>query len=143
MALVDASYKVIWVEANGACSDAQIFNNSKLKEKIEDGTLDIPQPENLLGDDRPMPYFLIGDEAFALRTTMMKPYSSYNMDHDQRVYNYRCSRARRVVENAFSVLASGQLLPMPPHHPPPAATHDREDCAGLHLPPQPHEDQLP
>ena len=108
MALVDPAYKFMWVEvgADGACSDAQIFNSSQLKQKILNGTLNIPQPEPLPGDNQPMPYFLIGDDAFALRQWMMKPYSRRNMDHDQRVYNYRCSRARRVVENAFGVLVN-------------------------------------
>jgi len=107
MALVDARYRFMWVEigANGACSDAQIFNSSHLKRCIEDGSIGFPPAENLPGDDQPMPFFLIGDDAFALRTTMMKPYSKRGMTHKERIFNYRCSRARRVVENAFGILA--------------------------------------
>jgi len=108
MALVDASYKFIWVEVggNGARSDEQIYNRCQLKTKLENGSLCLPEPDPLPGDDRPMPYFFIGDDAFALNKNMMKPYSRRHMDHDQRIYNYRCSRARRVVENAFGILAS-------------------------------------
>ena len=51
-----------------------------------------------------MPYFLIYDDAFALKTTMIRPYSCRSMDHDQRVYN--CSKTQRVVENVFGVLAN-------------------------------------
>ena len=49
LALVNADYKFLWVnvESSGSSSDAQIFNCSKLKRRIENGTLGIPPPEPL------------------------------------------------------------------------------------------------
>lgn len=107
MALVDGNYRFLWVNvgANGASSDAQIWNGSDLQELIEQKKMGIPEPEPLPGDNQPVPYFIVGDDAFALRTFMMKPFGSRDLTHPHKVFNYRLSRARRIVENAFGILA--------------------------------------
>ena len=47
LAFVDADYKFLWVNvgASGSSSDAQIFSCSKMKKRIENGTLGLPPPE--------------------------------------------------------------------------------------------------
>jgi hypothetical protein len=108
LALVDAEYKFMWIDvgANGSTSDCAVFNVSELKEGLENNTLGMPPAEPLPGDDRPMPYFLVGDDAFVLKTWMMKPYSTKHLTVAERIFNYRLSRARRIVENAFGILAN-------------------------------------
>ena len=107
MAMVDAEYKFIWTQIgnNGAASDAQIFLHSDLYRDMANGELNVPPPQPLPKDDRDMPYYFIGDDAFALKTWLMKPFSIRFMSRPERIYNYRVSRARRVVENAFGILA--------------------------------------
>ena len=89
-----------------SAGDAQVFNNSELKEAIDKGVLGLPAPEPLPNDDKPMPFYIAADDAFVLKNWLMKPFSKKNMSHSERVYNYRLSRGRRIVENAFGILAN-------------------------------------
>jgi len=108
MALVDADYKFVFVDVgtNGGRSDGGVFDYTDLKKHLEDGTAGLPPPEPLPNDDRDMPFFIVGDEAFPLRTWLMKPIPQRNLTRAQRIFNYRLSRGRRIVENAFGLLAS-------------------------------------
>ena len=107
LALVDANYKFLYVDvgANGSSSDGGIFKDSSLFEAFNNNFAGIPQPEPLPQDDLPVPYSITADDAFGLRSWLMKPFSRRNMSKPQRIFNYRLSRARRVVENAFGILA--------------------------------------
>ncbi|XP_030844777.1 putative nuclease HARBI1 [Strongylocentrotus purpuratus] len=98
----DAQYKFMYVDIGhtGSGSDAGVFNESPFKAAIEAVKLNLPEA------DQPLEYFHVGEDAFALKTWLMKPLPLRNMTHQQRVYNYRLSRARRVVENAFGLLAA-------------------------------------
>lgn len=89
-----------------AC-DGGIFQHCTLRRAIEDGTITFPPPAPLPGDDSdvPIPYALVGDDAFPLRSWLMKPLSLRQMGDEARIFNYRLSRARRVVENAFGILS--------------------------------------
>jgi len=135
LGLVDSDYKFLWanVGAPGSYSDCGVFNRSALEPALREGTLGLPRPSPLPHDDRPTPYFLVGDDAFPLREYMVKPYPNAVLTHDQRIFNYRCSRARRVVENAFGILAARfRCLHTPMEVTPPHAVSITKACVVLH-----------
>lgn len=108
LALVDANYKfiVIDVGAYGRSSDSGIFRSSSLGKKFFSNNLDIPQEKNLPGTNVPAPFVIVGDAAFPLHKSLLRPYPEQAIrDNDERrVFNYRLCRARRVSENAFGIL---------------------------------------
>lgn len=107
LALVDARYNFIAVSVGsyGKSSDGGIFAKSNLGKALERGTLSVPTDAPLPGTDTPTHYVILGDEAFPLKPYLMRPYPGRNLDVSKKIFNYRLSRGRRVVENAFGLLA--------------------------------------
>nr|CAI5844914.1 unnamed protein product [Callosobruchus analis] len=108
-AVVDADYNFIFVDigCQGRISDGGVFKNSSIYKKIMDNTLGLPEDQLLHTINKNMPFVFLADEAFALTNRIMKPYSGmHEKGTCQRKFNYRLSRARRVVENAFGILSA-------------------------------------
>lgn len=51
-------------------------------------------------------YCFIGDEAFPLPANLQRPFSGKGLPEISRLYNYRLSSARRVLENACVILSA-------------------------------------
>lgn len=73
---------------------------------INQHSLSFPENTILKGSDKVLPYVLVGDEAFQLKPNLMKPYAGGGNSRSERIFNYRLSRARRVIENTFGIAAS-------------------------------------
>nr|CAI5835351.1 unnamed protein product [Callosobruchus analis] len=73
------------------------------------GLMNVPEGKNLPGPgtDKSVPHVLVGDEAFALKPTLMRPYPYRQSggNNRQEKYNTRLCTARRVIENAFEIWA--------------------------------------
>ena len=73
--------------------------------------LGIPPPKPLpnWNPAQLMLHCIVVDEAFPLQLDLMRLFprgpGGTRMPRDQRIFNYRLSRARRIVENAFGILA--------------------------------------
>lgn len=108
MALADASYKFTYVNigAKGFASDGGVFNLCQFNEKLENNELELPADRVLPDRERETPFVIVADDAFALQTHIMKPYSKRSLSLTERVYNYRLSRARRIIENVFGIASA-------------------------------------
>ncbi|XP_033945025.2 uncharacterized protein [Pseudochaenichthys georgianus] len=110
LALVDADYRfrVIQVGDFGRTSDGGVYAGSDLGKGLEARTLHVPTSTSLPGAAHlgEMPFVMVGDAAFPLKPYLMRPYPGKNLTQQKRILNYRLSRARMVVENAFGILAS-------------------------------------
>ncbi|XP_024893524.1 uncharacterized protein LOC112468536 isoform X2 [Temnothorax curvispinosus] len=109
LAVSDAKNRFIIVDigAEGRQSDGGVFENSGLPHLLETNALHIPLPTHLNHMDSDFPYVLLGDEAFPLRSYMMRPYPrSRQLNINRKIFNYRLSRARRTVECAFGLLVA-------------------------------------
>ena len=106
LALVDANYKFIYVDigCNGRISDGGVFRNSSLSTAIDENILNIPPPRKVGASV--LPYVIVADDAFPLKQNLVKPYPSRNLSLESRITSYRISRARRISENAFGIMAN-------------------------------------
>lgn len=107
-AVVNANYEFLYVNTgtNGSVADSSILNSTNFYQKMVNGDLNLPSPSALPGTNTIVPYVFLGDSAFALNKNLMKPFPFKNISYEKRIFNYRLSRARRVVENAFGITAS-------------------------------------
>ena len=103
--LVDAKYCFLDVCIGwpGSVHDARVFVHSPLYVRITEKKLLPNKVLRVHGVD--VPLFIIGDSAYPLQSWLMKPFPHNGvLSNDQKTYNYRLSRARIVVENAFGRL---------------------------------------
>jgi len=107
LGVVDANYRFLFVDVgcNGRISDGGVYSNSALSSALSKNTINFPAPSTLPGSNIVSPYTLVADSAFQLQTNIMKPYPSPACI-EEKIFNYRLSRARRVVENAFGILSN-------------------------------------
>ena len=110
MALVDAKYKFIAIDTGsfGRNSDGGIFSRSALGRRFMNDDFNFPQRQCLPNFEQTgqLPFVAVGDEAFPLLENLLRPYPGRQLSLDRMIFNYRLSRARRVVENAFGILAA-------------------------------------
>lgn len=106
MAVANANYELIYFHfgTNGRVSDGGVIRNTDFYQKLMNGTLGLPQPSPVNGIT--LPYVYVGDDAFALRNDFLKPFNRSQLNEKTRIFNYRLSRARRIIENVFGILVA-------------------------------------
>ncbi|KAE8736867.1 hypothetical protein FOCC_FOCC017678 [Frankliniella occidentalis] len=110
-AIADAKYKFIVADAGakGREGDSGVFDRSTFGEMFYNHRLRLPPLVYNEKIDCLLPYVFLGDGAFPLDEHLMKPFEPDARDElpgNHALFNYRLSRARRVVENAFGILSA-------------------------------------
>ena len=118
MAICDAPYifSLVNIGSFGSNNDSGMFHNSAMGKAFFNDKMSLPVAECL--EDSPtfgkVPDFLVGYLAFPLQSWVLRPYPGQGIPEKQRIFNYRLSRARRVIKNAFGILAARWRVFMQP-----------------------------
>ena len=109
LAYCDARYQFTLVDIGqfGSQNDSGTYNDSLISSALENNTLNLPPAEDLDGCTlKPLPYVFVVDEGLPLTSFQMRPWPGRNLSEDHAIFNYRLSRARRIIENCFGILAA-------------------------------------
>lgn len=104
MAVVNADFMMVDVGMNGRISDGGVISYTKFGNTLKDKILNIPEPYLLTNTSYKLLYSFVADDAFAMSKNLLQPCSQTNLTKEQRIFNYRLSWARRIVENAYGIL---------------------------------------
>lgn len=118
MGIADAQYKLIYADVgcNGRLSDGGVFRKCSFAKAMQQNRLNLPMPKALPNRETPVPYVLVADDAFAMKPNLLKPYSGRNLVGLHRLFNYRLSRARRIIENVFGIMSARFRVMRKPIH---------------------------
>ena len=108
MAVGDAQYHfpVVDVWESGRHNNGGVLSDSTFSIALANAEANLPQPATVIDSLGKSPFALVGDGAFPLRSYLFRPFPGRNLTIRKRIFNYRLSRARRIVENAFGILAN-------------------------------------
>ncbi|XP_069801016.1 putative nuclease HARBI1 [Dendropsophus ebraccatus] len=105
MALVNAKYEFLMVDVgtNGRMSDGGVLERTEFSKRLRQSALHLPGNDKTVSN---LNFVFVADDAFPLHPNLLKPYPSRNLTMEKKIFNYRLSRARRVVENTFGIMAN-------------------------------------
>lgn len=109
MAVCNANYEFTLLDIGdaGRQSDGGVYKNSKLGFAIDNNQINIPPPGQIRNAGTKLyPYVFVADDAFMMKPFMLKPFARLDACQKRKIFYYRLSRARRVIENCFGIAAA-------------------------------------
>ena len=88
MAITGPKYECLYADvgSNGVVNDSGIWNKTSLLQGIQDGSFKFPKHEKWSNGEINL-YVFLGDDAFALKKFMMKPFPQQGLIGEERIYN--------------------------------------------------------
>lgn len=107
-AICDAKYCCTHFDIGAIAStiNASILSELKIGRIFEESTTAFIILRKSSHNDKLLPFVVIGEDISPLGGWLMKPYTGQNLQECHSVHNYRLSRARHCIENAFGILSA-------------------------------------
>ena len=108
MVVCNANYcsTMIDLGQHGSNNDSGVLASSVMGEMFGNGKMNLPAPSKIYqSSDQDRPCFLLGDEVFPLKDWLMRSFPGAEATEEEKIYNYRHSRACRRIENTFGILS--------------------------------------
>ena len=109
LAICDARscFSFVDIGEYGSNNDSGIFLNSQMGKLFRESNLNIPPRSKIYESDYEFSHFLVGDEVFPLQDWLLRPFAGSSLVNELRkIFNYRLSKARKVIENTFGILVA-------------------------------------
>lgn len=87
LAVCDADYRFVAINvgADGKESDSTVFKDSMFYQALQKDKLNVPEKFPIsISRQEPMPFVLVGDEAFGLSEHIMRPYAGRNLSTQKK-----------------------------------------------------------
>lgn len=105
VAVVNANYEFLYFDFGfyGGGEKDYIYTDTSFFENMINETMNLPKESPLPGTEVSAPYIFVSDTDYIIEN-FMRPYSKENLTNEEKIFNYRFSRAKRVADNAFGIL---------------------------------------
>ena len=86
MAVSDAKYKFTIIDIGdfGSHSGGGVFGNSCFGRALNENQFSLPPPSPIINVNESLPHCFVGDEAFPLKTNIMRPYPGHKLPDDKK-----------------------------------------------------------
>ncbi|XP_037930468.1 protein ALP1-like [Teleopsis dalmanni] len=107
LALADANAKFLFIDVGykGCISDEDVFFRSILSDIVENSDTIFPPPR-LVGNNRKLPFVILGRNGFPLLKNLMVPYPKSNTDPKSVNFNTRLNRGHQSIGRALGILSN-------------------------------------
>lgn len=93
MALVDSNYMLRYLDigSEGRVADGGIWRSCSLHKRLRAGQLNLPPHKAWPNGEEfgVQPNVIVADDAFAMASYLMKPYTTRSLSKEKRIFNYR------------------------------------------------------